>query len=64
MFSPTKTLAQAKLLVGLDGQVGAINRKFRMAKSKTRQEVKVETRFKQPVLAPYEDNQANGASRI
>jgi DNA-binding Xre family transcriptional regulator len=52
MFSPTKTLAQVKVLVPVDGQALAIHRKFSMGKAKVKQEVKVETRFKQPPFRP------------
>jgi transcriptional regulator with XRE-family HTH domain len=52
LFSSTKTLAQVKVLVPLDGQQPVIHRKFGMAKRQTRQEVTVQTRFKQPVPRP------------
>ena len=41
-----------KVLVGLDGQASAARRKFGMAKIKSRQEVKVEPRFKQAPFRP------------
>lgn len=52
MFSPAKTLAQVKVLVPLYGQEPAVHRKFSMAKRQANQEVKVETRFKQPPFRP------------
>jgi transcriptional regulator with XRE-family HTH domain len=52
MFSPTKPLAQVKLLVPVDGQAAAVHRKFSMAKRREIQEVMVETRFKQPPFRP------------
>jgi transcriptional regulator with XRE-family HTH domain len=52
MFSSTKYLAQVKVLAGVDGQRQPIHRKFSMAKAKAHQEVKVETRFKQPPFRP------------
>lgn len=52
MFSPTKNSAQVKVLVPLYGQSQAVHRKFSMAKRQAHQEVKVETRFKQPPFRP------------
>jgi transcriptional regulator with XRE-family HTH domain len=52
MFIPTKHLAQVKVLVPVDGQSDSIHRKFSMAKAKAIQEVKVETRFKEPPFRP------------
>jgi transcriptional regulator with XRE-family HTH domain len=52
MFSPTKNSAQVKVLVPLCGQDAAVHRNFSMAKRQARQEVKVQTRFKQPPFRP------------
>ena len=52
MFSPTKNSAQVKVLVPVDGQVTPVHTKFGMGKKQTQQEVKVETRFKQPPFRP------------
>jgi len=64
MFSPTKNLAQVKVLVPLDGQALAVHRKFGMAKKQRPQEVKVETRFKQPPFRPTFIRQWRKARRL